>query len=80
MGSSRSWRFLFPFGSGVWFGFIRKAGKVVHTGVQRQSDPLALFKSIVAFAAFDLGIVTLVDAGEHLHLHLCQALAFSQFF
>lgn len=59
---------------------ICEPGKVIHTGIERYSDPLALLKSIVSLTVFYLGIVALVYSGKHLHLHLCQPSAFSQFF
>ena len=58
---------------------ICQAGKVIHAGVQRQGDSFALLKGIISFAAFDLGIVALIDAGQHLHLDLGEPSLFPQF-
>ena len=69
--------FLLP---GVWAHLVCESCQIVHAGVQRNGDALTLLKGIVSLATFYFGVVTLIDAGHHLHLHLCKAPAFSQFF
>ena len=59
-------------------GVVGKPRQIIHAGIQRQSDLSALLKGIVALAAFDLGIVALIDAGQHLHLDLRDSSLFSQ--
>ena len=67
-------------GAGIGLLFIGQACQVIHAGVQCQRDALALFKGVIALAGFDLGLVALVNAGEHLHLHLCIPLCLAKLF
>ena len=64
----------------VGFAFVGEACQVIHAGAQCLGNAFALFKCVVALAALDFGIIALINTGEHLHLHLCQSLTFSQFF
>ena len=59
---------------------IRQASQIIHAGLQCQRNAPALFKGHVALAALDFGIITLVDARQHLHLDLGIAPLFSEHF
>ena len=62
------------FDSGVGFLFIRQPCEIVHTGIQSKGNAAALLKGEVPFSAFQFGIIALVNAGQKLHLYLCQLL------
>ena len=75
-GAFALWK-LFFFCARVGGFLVCQSGEIIHAGIQSQGDPLALLKGIVPFSAFDFGIVTLINAGQHLHLDLCEAAFFS---
>lgn len=62
------------FDSGVGFLFIRQPCEIVHTGIQSKGNAAALLKGEIPFSAFQFGIIALVNAGQKLHLYLCQLL------
>jgi len=68
----------FSFAAGIGFFLVGQAGEIVHAGFQRQRNAAALFKAHVALSGFNLGIVTLVYAGQHLHFDLRIPLFHSQ--
>lgn len=59
---------------------VGKPREIVHAGVERKRNTLALFECVEPFFVFDLGIVTLIYAGHHLHLNLSNISLSSQFF
>lgn len=66
----KPYRVLFLVFSGIWCRIVRQPRQIIHAGVQGQGDLAALLKGIVPLAALYLGIVALVDTGQHLHLDL----------
>jgi hypothetical protein len=58
--------------------FIGQPGKIIHTGIQRQRNALALLKGHIPHTVFNLGIIALVDAGQVLYFYLRVSLGFSQ--
>ena len=64
--------------AGIRLFFICKSRQIVHAGVQRQGDALALLEGRMTFLRLNFGIVTLVDAGKHLHFDLRIALFLPQ--
>lgn len=69
--------FLF-LGAGVGLFLVRQTRKIVHAGSQCHRHTAALLKAEIPLAALDLGIGTLVDAGQHLHFDLGIAPLFSE--
>ena len=65
-------------GPGIGVRFICQSSQIVHAGFQGHSQPPTLFKRQVPLAAFDFGIVALIDTCEHLNLYLGVAPGFSQ--
>lgn len=65
------------FAAGIRLLFIGQSRKIIHTGVECRCDPLTLLERVVSFSVFDLGVITLIDPGEHLHLHLGQLFTFT---
>jgi len=58
-------------------GVVGKPRQIIHAGVQRQGNLPALLEGIVPSATFYLGIVALIDAGQHLHFDLRESPLFS---
>ena len=56
--------------AGIRLFFICKSRQIVHAGVQRQGDALALLEGEMTFLRLNFGIIALVDAGKHLHFDL----------
>ncbi len=73
------WRGLFA-ASGIGGWIVGQTGQIIHAGIQCKSNPFALFKGHTAPAGFDLGIIALVDSGQHLHLELCESAGIPQVF
>lgn len=66
--------------SRVWLFFIRNPRQIIHARFKGYGKFSALLKGIVSFPIFQLGIITLIDAGHHLYFYLRISLFFPQFF
>lgn len=55
-------------------------GKVIHASFERECNPPALIKGVIPLPRFQLGIIALINAGEHLHFDLCIAPSFPKCF
>lgn len=71
---------LFGLFSRVWLFFIRNPRQIIHARFKGYGKFSALLKGIVSFPIFQLGIITLIDAGHHLYFYLRISLFFPQFF
>lgn len=62
--------------SRIGVGVVGETGQIIHAGIQRQGNPLTLFKRHISLSGFNFRIVTLVDSGQHLHFNLLKAFLF----
>jgi len=49
---------------------IGQTCQIVHAGFQCNRNTAALFKCHISLSCFDFGIITLINAGQHLHFDL----------
>ena len=64
---------------GIRLRLIRQTCQIIHTGVQRQRDALALAERQSSRSVLDFGVITLVYPSQKLHLQLGQTLCVAQF-